>query len=217
VEYGFEPEFIGRLPIRVALQDLTEDDLYIILTTSEGSILKQHRESFRGYGIDVEFQDEALRAVSKKAIQEKTGARGLMTILESALRPFKFHMPGTPIKQLLVTPDAIEDPSSTLAQLLADPATAERDFAEAEARRFEGEFAQREHVRLRLDASSVAMATAVAKELHMKIPEYLETVFGAHAEFLRRAARKSGRSELAVSPRILNRPEDGEQVWSTPE
>jgi len=217
VEYGFEPEFIGRLPIRVALQDLTEDDLYIILTTSEGSILKQHRESFRGYGIDVEFQDEALRAVSKKAIQEKTGARGLMTILESALRPFKFHMPGTPIKQLLVTPDAIEDPSSTLAQLLADPATAERDFAEAEARRFEGEFAQREHVRLRLDASSVAMATAVAKELHMKIPEYLETVFGAHAEFLRRAARKAGRSELAVSPRILNRPEDGEQVWSTPE
>ncbi|MBU0754281.1 MAG: AAA family ATPase, partial [Planctomycetes bacterium] len=70
IEYGFEPEFIGRLPIRVALDDLTKQDLFDILKHSEGSILKQYRENFKAYGMEVAFLDEGLSSVAEKAIEE---------------------------------------------------------------------------------------------------------------------------------------------------
>ncbi len=212
VEYGFEPEFIGRLPIRVALRDLSEDDLFRILTTSEGSILKQHMENFRGYGIEVAFDDAALRAVSSRAIQEKTGARGLMTVLESSLRTFKFNLPGTTVKRLLIGQDAIDNPEKVLQVVQADT---ERCNLEFEVHRFVAEFARREGVRLALDEAAVRMAATVAKELHMGIPEYLETVFRGHADFLRHMITQSRVRELLVTPRILNRPEDGAVVWKS--
>jgi hypothetical protein len=213
VDYGFEPEFIGRLPIRVALQDLTEDDLFQILTSSEGSILKQHRENFKGYGIDVDFEEEALHAVAARAIQEKTGARGLMTVLESSLRSFKFHLPGTKVYQLVIHRDVIENTASALKAVMADPDRAATEFAATEVRRFEREFEELEGVKLALDDSSMTMAIAVAKELHLSIPDYLLTVFGSHGELLKRMQAETGLKELTVTPRVLNRPEDGREVW----
>ncbi|MBI4601361.1 MAG: AAA family ATPase [Planctomycetes bacterium] len=213
IDYGFEPEFIGRLPIRVALRDLTEEDLYKILTTSEGSILKQHGESFLGYGIDVRFEDDALRAVAAKALEEKTGARGLMTILEATLRPFKFHLPGTKVQRFVVTREAVDDPEGALRNVQEEPGAAEEAFAACEVKAFEDEFERSEGVRLTLDEPSVAMAAAVAKDLHLRIPEYLRTVFGGHADFLKRLRKETGRREFPVTPQILNRPEEGVEKW----
>ena len=62
VEYGFEPEFIGRLPVRVVCEELAADDLYKIMKFSEGSILRQYERAFRAYGIEISFEDEALRS-----------------------------------------------------------------------------------------------------------------------------------------------------------
>ncbi|HVR75432.1 MAG TPA: AAA family ATPase, partial [Planctomycetota bacterium] len=134
VDYGFEPEFIGRLPIRVALNDLSEEDLFRILQTSEGSILKQHRDNFLGYGIEAHFESDAMRAVAARAILEKTGARGLMTVLESSLRTFKFHLPESPVRQLVIDRSVIEDPAGALEKVLASPADAEAAFARAQVR-----------------------------------------------------------------------------------
>lgn len=213
VEFGFEPEFIGRLPIRVALRDLTEDDLFHILTTSEGSILKQHRENFAGYDIEAAFEGEALRAVAAKAIEEKTGARGLMTVLESSLRPFKFHLPGTTIKRFVVHRGVIENPALALQDLLKHPEKAELDFLMAQVRGFEESFERLHGVTLSLDESSVSMAAAVAKELHLSVPEYLETAFRDHVDFLVRVKEKTGRTRFPVTPQILNRPEEGVELW----
>ena len=91
IDFGFEPEFIGRLPVRVVCNPLNEEDLYQILKSSEGSIIRQYEQSFGAYQIEVFFHDEALRQIARLAAQEQTGARGLMTICERVLREYKFE------------------------------------------------------------------------------------------------------------------------------
>lgn len=213
VEYGFEPEFIGRLPVRVDLRDLTEEDLFRILTSSEGSILKQHRENFRGYGIGVAFDEDAIRVVAKRALEEKTGARGLMTVLESALRDFKFHLPSSPLKHFVVDGETIEEPATVLARILADPEAAERRFAVHAVREFERGFAARHGIRLDLDDSAIEMALTFARDLHVGVKEYLEGVFRDHGDFLTKVGRELGVTRLPVTPQVLSRPGDGLDLW----
>lgn len=215
VDYGFEPEFIGRLPIRVALNDLSEEDLFHILTTAEGSIVKQHKENFRGYGMEVNFSDDALQQVATRALQEKTGARGLMTVLESALRGFKFHLPGTDIKKFLVTPKVVDNPEAALEELLASPSQEEiaREFAQFEVRQFERDFETRHGVRLDFDTESVVMASTVSAEIGLPIADYLESVFRDHIDFLRKIKEKCQRQRFPVTPQILNRPGEGLDLW----
>lgn len=118
IKYGFEPEFIGRLPVRVACEALNADDLKNILVSSEGSILKQYVEDFAGYKIKFSTDDDALSEIAKLAADEKTGARGLLTILEKLLRDFKFELPSTDIKSIRVTKNFVADPAKALSNLM---------------------------------------------------------------------------------------------------
>lgn len=213
VDYGFEPEFIGRLPIRVSLKSLSSDDLFTILTTSEGSILRQHERNFRGYGLDVAFTPEALERVASIAHQEKTGARGLMTVLESRLRDFKFHLPGGKLRKMLVTEEVIERPSEALDRLLADPHGDEEAFDRFLVERYGRDYRARSGVKLKFDAGAVTMAISLARELDLSVTDYLETVFGKQTEFLRSIQEKSGREFLPVTPQVLNNPIDGVDLW----
>ena len=120
IKYGFEPEFIGRMPVRVACEALKADDLKQILVSSEGSILKQYIEDFNGYRIKFTIDDEALTQIAKLAAEEKTGARGLLTILEKVLRNFKFELPSTKIRSLHVTKAVIDDPQKALNTVLQE-------------------------------------------------------------------------------------------------
>ena len=213
VEYGFDPEFVGRLPIRVALNDLTQDDLFQVLTASEGSILKQHSESFHGYDIDVEFTDDALRAVAARAKEEQTGARGLVTVLESVLRNFKFSLPDTTLGRFLVTKEVVAHPATSLQSLLDNPGLANKDFESVEVKKFEREFEHEHGVRLDLDPAAVTMATAVAAEIQIPVREYLYNTFRDHLDFMKKVRSNTGRKRFPVTPMILNRPGEGVTVW----
>ena len=213
VEYGFEPEFIGRLPVRVALDELNADDLYRILTTSEGSILRQYRQNFADYGIEIAFEDDALRAVAREAAEEKTGARGLMSVLERCLREFKFYLPGGPIRRLAMTTDVVDDPKAALEAVRADGQAAESVYWSALVREFENEFARRHGVALSLDEESVGMAVTLAGEIGVTVKEYLWTTFDEHVDFLRKIVEKSGRTELPVTPQVLSNPGSGLEIW----
>ena len=118
IDYGFEPEFIGRLPVRVACNALTADDLEEVLRCSEGSILQQYKDDFEGYGIRLDVGEDALRCIAEQAYKEKTGARGLMTVMERVFRDFKFELPSTTITELSVTAETIANPQEQLAALL---------------------------------------------------------------------------------------------------
>ena len=213
VEYGFEPEFIGRLPVRVALDELSDNDLYRILLTSEGSILKQYRQSFQDYGIDIAFEDSALQTVARKAADEKTGARGLMSVLESCLRNFKFNLPGTRIDKLAMTSGLVEDPEKTLQEVTKDPGAAATSYYLYTAREFEAEFARRHGVMLTLDDDAVQAAAGLSSEQKLPVKDCLWNIFSEQADYLQKICEKAGRFELPVTPAILANPGSGAEIW----
>jgi ATP-dependent Clp protease ATP-binding subunit ClpX len=94
VKYGLIPEFVGRLPIVATLEELDENALISILTEPRNALTKQYRKLFEMEGVELEFTESALRAVARKAMQRKTGARGLRTILENVLLDTMYDLPG---------------------------------------------------------------------------------------------------------------------------
>ena len=144
IDYGFEPEFIGRLPIRVVCEPLSSDDLEKIMVSSEGSILAQYRADFEGYGIDFRMTTEAIKAVAQRSQEEKTGARGLMTVLERVFRNFKFELPSTGIKTFEVSQQMIENNQAVLQELLKKKETVRREAIASEIKGFSDDF-KREH------------------------------------------------------------------------
>jgi len=139
IEYGFESEFVGRLPVIVVLEELTKEDLIEILKNPNSPVVLSKRMDFRAYGIDIAFEMEALEKIAEMAAKEKTGARGLVSIIEKALIPFEKKLPSTGIKKFLVTKEIIENPLGCLEQFLKAPAnfTDEERFRRAKQREFE--------------------------------------------------------------------------------
>ncbi|MEM9026682.1 MAG: ATP-dependent protease, partial [Verrucomicrobiota bacterium] len=140
IQYGFEPEFIGRIPVRVACSQLKENDLAQILTTSEGSILAQYQRDFEGYGINFEITAEAIQEVAKRASIQETGARGLLTVLETVFRNFKYALPSTAIQSFEVTQETVQDPTKTLRQLKDANRHLQRDVHKSDIKRFAQNF-----------------------------------------------------------------------------
>ena len=118
VTYGLEPEFVGRLPVRVACHGLDADDLFDVLRKSESSLIHQYERAFGAYGIRCEFKDEGLRALAQMASGENTGARGLMTVCERVFRDLKFRLPNSRVKKFAVTAKLVEAPADELKRLL---------------------------------------------------------------------------------------------------
>ncbi|MFP4476185.1 MAG: AAA family ATPase [Desulfatibacillaceae bacterium] len=112
VRYGFESEFIGRLPVIAVLQPLSEDDLYDILKNPNNPIVLSKKLDFASYGIDIRFSDEALRLVAKEAAKANTGARGLVGAMEKVLLPYEKRLPSTKVKRFAVTAETAGDPNA---------------------------------------------------------------------------------------------------------
>lgn len=109
VKFGLIPELIGRLPVVTVLDPLDEDALIRVLKEPKDSIVKQYQALFRMDNVELEFTDEALRAVAKKTIERKSGARGLRSVVEGLLIPIMFEVPSDPtIIRVIVTPEAVE-------------------------------------------------------------------------------------------------------------
>ena len=118
VEFGFESEFVGRLPVVVVFDELNKDDLFEILKNPNNPIIISKRMDFKAYGIDIKFEDSALKRIAEIAETEKTGARGLVSAIEKVLIPFETRLPSTDIKRFLVTREAVENPDENLSLLL---------------------------------------------------------------------------------------------------
>lgn len=121
IQYGFESEFVGRLPVLAVLDELTGDDLYDILRNAKSSVVIGKKQDFLAYGIKVQFEDEALKEIAQKAIREQTGARGLLSVMEKTLLPFEKKLPSTDITYLAVTVDVVRNPHEELTRLLNRP------------------------------------------------------------------------------------------------
>ncbi|WP_354697654.1 ATP-dependent Clp protease ATP-binding subunit ClpX [Paraconexibacter sp. AEG42_29] len=109
VNYGLIPEFIGRLPVMSAVNQLTREDLITILTEPRNALVKQFHRFFSFDGIELVFSDEALAAIADKALERETGARGLRSIIEETLLDVQFELPSRrDVKKCVVTKETIE-------------------------------------------------------------------------------------------------------------
>ncbi len=108
LKYGMIPEFIGRLPVIAPLHELSEEALVQILTQPKNALVKQYQKLFEMDGVKIKFSKGALTKVSQLAAQQKSGARGLRAILETALLEIMYEIPGQSVSEILVNEDVIE-------------------------------------------------------------------------------------------------------------
>ncbi len=109
LKFGLIPEFVGRLPVIATLRDLDEDALVTILSQPKNALVKQYQRLFEMEDVKLTFTEDALKAVAKKAIERKTGARGLRSILENVLLDTMFDLPGAEgVREVVVNDDVVE-------------------------------------------------------------------------------------------------------------
>jgi ATP-dependent Clp protease ATP-binding subunit ClpX len=107
IKYGLIPEFVGRLPVVATLNELDEDALVTILVEPRNALTKQYAKLFEMEGAELEFREDALRAIAKRAMKRKTGARGLRTILESILLETMYDLPSMENARKVVIDEAV--------------------------------------------------------------------------------------------------------------
>lgn len=109
LKFGLIPEFVGRLPVLATLHDLDEDALIEILTKPKNALVKQYQRLFEMEDVKLKFNDDALTAIAKKAVERKTGARGLRSIMEAILLDTMFDLPGfESVEEVVVNGEVVD-------------------------------------------------------------------------------------------------------------
>ena len=109
LKFGLIPEFVGRLPIIATLKELDKDALIKIISEPKNALVKQYKKLFKFDNVELEFEPEALNLIVDKAIERKTGARGLRAIIEEVMRDIMFDIPSNPkIEKCIVTKETVE-------------------------------------------------------------------------------------------------------------
>lgn len=213
IEYGLEPEFIGRLPVRVVCEELDEEDLFQILTRSEGSIIKQHRASFGAFGIEVDFTPEALREIARQAYLEGTGARGLLTVCEKIFRDFKYELPSTAVKRFEVDKKLVKNPQASLKKILKTagrPGSA--DDREAVGR-VEERFWKEHQLKIKFTPEAVALAGKQSREADLPLEQFCLLVLKDFPYGLKLIQQNAGEQEFTITGETIERPGETLSRW----
>lgn len=183
IQFGFESEFIGRIPVVAVLEPLEIEDLFQILKNPKNPIIVGKKEDFRSYGIDIRFEDAALHILAERAYPEKTGARGLVSVLERLILPFEKKLPSSRIRHFAITREIVESPVGGLDRLLVP----EGDVANSEAYdrlvREEKEAVRAEIAQLRKRYTDTHPLVFTPERFELAIDRYLETGIPAEAVF----------------------------------
>lgn len=119
IKFGFETEFIGRLPILSLFEKLSEDDLFAILENPNNPVILSKKLDFDAYGIEIKFDSGALKALAHLAYKEGTGARALVSVIERVLLKLEKRLPSTDIKKLPVTQEVVNDSEGALHEIVS--------------------------------------------------------------------------------------------------
>lgn len=207
VEFGFEAEFIGRLPVRVVCEKLKAADFVKILNDSEGSILRQYEREFEAYGIDAKFQPDAIEMVAELAEKEDTGARALMTVLERQLRDFKFDLPGTAVSELIIDRHLLENRAEKLKEFAALGQRVNVKKTRAEVEIWEKEFGEKHEVVVRLTDDAVLTLAARAEEQGRSVLQVCRERFKDYQFGLKLIEKNTGRGEFVLTPEAVADPD----------
>ena len=213
IQYGFEPEFIGRIPIRVACDNLNREDLARILTDAECSILKQYKDDFMGYNLDMDITQEAIVEIAARAEKEKTGARGLMTIFEKIFRNFKFELPSSGIHFFEVNTDTVKDPDGALKKLLLDNQSLLNDKRIADIHNFEEQFFKENNLHITFNEEAIHALIKQSILQDKPIPSLCAELFKDLAYGLKIVARNTQKDTFVLDKDFIGNVQNTLSQW----
>jgi endopeptidase Clp ATP-binding regulatory subunit ClpX len=209
IEYGFESEFIGRLPVVTVFEHLEVEDLYKILRNPKSPIVLGKKRDFKAYNIHLQFEDEALRRIAENASQERTGARGLVSAVERVLLKFEHTLPSTNIRHLVVTRAMVDDPAGELKKILdhaGDPRQEEafQDLLAEEEKNLEALLREKaedwqERYGVRFSDERIQLITRRSVETQSDVDGVVEEIQAIHQAAREFAEKFSLRNDLEVS------------------
>ena len=213
IQFGFEPEFIGRLPVRVVCHSLETGDLFLILKNSEGSIIRQYEQDFAAYGIEVLFGHDGLQRIAEKASEEQTGARGLMTVCERVFRDIKFELPSSAVKRFIVTRELVDDPAAELKKILNDPRQEEQLVARQLVEEFASRFCEMHGMTLNFTPAAANLLVTQALEAAQPVRDYCARHFKDFQFGLKLIAQNSGQKEFLLDTDAVKEPDKVLSNW----
>ena len=198
IDYGFEAEFIGRLPVRVVCDALKAEDLFQIMKSSEGSLIRQFEREFSAYGVRAGFEDDALRVIAGRAAEEKTGARGLVTAWEQVLRDFKFELPSLGLPELRVDAALVNDPGTALAACREQAQVFHADVRSAEVQAFADAFKRAHGLELIFTVEAVRALIERVEREGSSVESLCARLFKDYPFGLQLVARNSGSNSFTL-------------------
>jgi ATP-dependent protease Clp ATPase subunit len=186
-----------------------------VLSSSEGSILKQYQQAFEGYDIKLEMQQDAIKRVAELAAQQQTGARGLMTVLEKVLHEFKFELPSTYINKLTIDADAVDDPKHALAKLLKENEDSQIDAMKDDMKAFAKRFEQDHGIRISFTPKAIELLSQESLESGKTIRALCESKFEDYAYGLALIQRNTDKDSFNITKDAVLDPEGTISKWVT--
>ncbi|MBM3328733.1 MAG: AAA family ATPase [Calditrichaeota bacterium] len=188
-DYGFESEFVGRIPVMVTMSDLDEEGLFGILKNPNSAVVQGKRRDFAAYGIDLQFDDDALRLIASEAHRRGSGARGLVGVVERVLLPFERSLPGVGVSRLRVTSELYHQPEEVLQAML--PAALVEQFCRR--------FVARSGIRLEFTDGAIRTARDMARAAGESLDRFLEGILKDYEYGLKLV----GKSALNITSELL--------------
>jgi ATP-dependent Clp protease ATP-binding subunit ClpX len=213
IQFGFESEFIGRLPVVVNCQELEVDDLFQILKHSEGSIVRQYVQAFDAYGIDVTFHDEGLLRIAEKAYKEKTGARSLVGVCERTFREFKYHLPHSPVRKVEITAELVDEPVKVLNEMLLSVAEDQLIMIERQLQRIAEQWSQRNAIEIRFIPGAVRLLAQKVVDSEMKAEDVFNETFRNYEHGLNLIRRTRGVNKFEITEDVIRDPDATLDRW----
>ena len=181
IEFGFESEFVGRLPVTAILDPLSVDDLYEILMNPTCSVTVGKKRDFLAYGIELSFENDALRQMAELAAEEQTGARSLVSVAERVLIKFEKALPTREVKSLVVDREIVDDPAGGLGRVLG----------ESQVVSFTSSFEKAYGIRLAFEDAALGYLSEKAQDAGVTLDELCEERFGDYGHGLKLLGKPS--------------------------
>jgi ATP-dependent Clp protease ATP-binding subunit ClpX len=177
IEYGFESEFVGRLPVVVSCHELGVDDLFEILKNSEGSIIRQYINAFEAYGVELSHTNPGLYRIAQKAYEEHTGARSLVGVCERTFREYKYQLPHSTIKHLELTERLVDSPEEVLEETLKVSKVAQLEEMDRALNSIASEWSQKNGIKIHLQPEIARILSQKAYDSGDNLDEVFINIF----------------------------------------
>jgi len=213
IDFGFESEFVGRLPVVVSCAELEIEDLFQILKHSEGSIMRQYVQAFEAYGIELNLSDEGLHRLAEKAYLERTGARGLVGVCERTFREFKYRLPHSGVRKIALTADMVDSPSQVLERLVAESRTDQRANLVQSAQEIVAQWSKRFSIEIELSPEAAELLAEKALDSDRKLEDVFAETFKNYEHGLKLIRKTREMHRFDITPDVIRDPDGTLDRW----